>query len=107
MVLAPIARVALLDGFLVQVDDQFGNLIDAEDLPHGVQRLVAHLSLCSRPARSAASSRYRDSARMSRKLSEYTSAETATGSSKRPRSKAPFRRSSRLRTARYRITIDP
>ncbi|MGK5110689.1 MULTISPECIES: AfsR/SARP family transcriptional regulator [unclassified Geodermatophilus] len=48
----PTARVSLLDGFRVSVDD-----VRAEStvsgLPHGVQRLIAHLSLCGRPARGA------------------------------------------------------
>lgn len=53
MIVAPNSRVALLDGFVVQVDDRLGNVVEAEDLPHGVQRLVAYLSLCGRPGRSA------------------------------------------------------
>ncbi|PRY50148.1 DNA-binding SARP family transcriptional activator [Geodermatophilus tzadiensis] len=39
-------RVCLLDGFRVAVDG-----VDAGGLPRGVQRLIAHLGLCGRPAR--------------------------------------------------------
>jgi DNA-binding SARP family transcriptional activator len=46
------ARVALLDGFALWLPG--GRTADgADELPRGVQRLVAHLSLCRRPARTA------------------------------------------------------
>ena len=45
---ATTARVRLLDGFRVSVED-----VPAEGLPRGVQRLIAHLSLRGRPAREA------------------------------------------------------
>jgi DNA-binding SARP family transcriptional activator len=49
---ATTARVSLIDGFRVSVDDvHVGTTVDG--LPHGVQRLIAHLSLCGRPARGA------------------------------------------------------
>lgn len=46
------ARVALLDGFTLRLAGgcPAGG---TDDLPHGVQRLVAYLSLCRRPARTA------------------------------------------------------
>jgi DNA-binding SARP family transcriptional activator len=45
-------RVALLDGFSLEIGDgRPGTCVD--DLPRGVQRLVAHLSLAGRPARGA------------------------------------------------------
>jgi DNA-binding SARP family transcriptional activator len=46
------ARVHLLDGFRVSGDDGTAPTT-AGALPHGVQRLIAHLSLCGRPARGA------------------------------------------------------
>jgi DNA-binding SARP family transcriptional activator len=48
----PAARVALLDGFTLRLDDSV-RPVPADDLPRGVQRLVACLSLCGRPARTA------------------------------------------------------
>jgi DNA-binding SARP family transcriptional activator len=47
---APSARVALLDGFSL---DPGPWRTAADDLPRGVQRLVAHLSLVGRPTRGA------------------------------------------------------
>ena len=52
MNLAPAARVALLDGFTLRLDGDV-RPVPADDLPRGVQRLVAYLSLCGRPARTA------------------------------------------------------
>ena len=52
MNLAPAARVALLDGFTLRLDGDV-RPVPADDLPRGVQRLVACLSLCGRPARTA------------------------------------------------------
>jgi DNA-binding SARP family transcriptional activator len=46
------ARVALLDGFALRLPSGRATA-EADDLPHGVQRLVAYLSLCRRPARTA------------------------------------------------------
>jgi DNA-binding SARP family transcriptional activator len=46
------ARVALLDGFALVLPGGCP-AATADDLPHGVQRLVAYLSLCRRPARTA------------------------------------------------------
>jgi DNA-binding SARP family transcriptional activator len=46
------ARVALLDGFALRLPRGCATT-DPDDLPHGVQRLVAYLSLCRRPARTA------------------------------------------------------
>jgi DNA-binding SARP family transcriptional activator len=52
MDLASTTRVALLDGFSVEVGaGRPGAAVD--DLPRGVQRLVAHLSLAGHPARGA------------------------------------------------------
>jgi DNA-binding SARP family transcriptional activator len=50
---APTAtRIALLDGFtLHQVRGEHSTAVN--DLPRGAQRLIAHLSLCGRPGRSA------------------------------------------------------
>lgn len=48
---APYARVALLDGFALELADRDHGAPDV--LPRGVQRLVAHLSLTRRPARTA------------------------------------------------------
>jgi len=49
---APATRVALLDGFSLEIGNgRCGTTVD--DLPRGVQRLVAHLSLAGRPARGA------------------------------------------------------
>src|SRR3712207_7109255 len=45
------ARVTLLDGFGVQLGAG-GSRSALEELPHGVQRLVAHLCLSGRPPRS-------------------------------------------------------
>jgi DNA-binding SARP family transcriptional activator len=50
--LASAARVALLDGFTLRLDSAVRH-VPADDLPRGVQRLVACLSLCGRPARTA------------------------------------------------------
>lgn len=44
-------RIALLDGFAVHAEGEAASR--ADDLPHGVQRLVAHLGLSGRPARPA------------------------------------------------------
>ena len=52
MNLAPVARVALLDGFALRLDGD-ARPVAVDDLPRGVQRLVACLSLCGRPARTA------------------------------------------------------
>jgi DNA-binding SARP family transcriptional activator len=49
---APAARVALLDGFTLRLDGDV-RPVAADDLPRGVQRLVACLCLCGRPARTA------------------------------------------------------
>lgn len=46
------ARVTLLDGFRVHLGAEDGRAV-AEELPHGVQRLVARLCLSGRPPRSA------------------------------------------------------
>ncbi|MBM7809041.1 DNA-binding SARP family transcriptional activator [Geodermatophilus bullaregiensis] len=46
------ARVSLLDGFRVSVDDARAETT-VGGLPHGVQRLIAHLGLSGRPARGA------------------------------------------------------
>ena len=46
------ARVALLDGFSLTLTGSCRSP-DTDALPHGVQRLVAYLSLCRRPARTA------------------------------------------------------
>jgi DNA-binding SARP family transcriptional activator len=51
-VVAPPPRVTLLDGFSVHVGDAESRPA-LDDLPHGVQRLVAHLSLAGRPPRAA------------------------------------------------------
>jgi DNA-binding SARP family transcriptional activator len=48
--LAPATRVALLDGFALV---RGGTTAAVNDLPRGAQRLIAHLSLCGRPGRSA------------------------------------------------------
>jgi DNA-binding SARP family transcriptional activator len=50
--LAPVTRVALLDGFALERFDA-GATRAVNDLPRGAQRLIAHLSLCGRPGRSA------------------------------------------------------
>jgi DNA-binding SARP family transcriptional activator len=47
-----VRRVVLLDGFSLQSGDHRPGL-DGGDLPPGVQRLVAHVSLSGRPARAA------------------------------------------------------
>jgi DNA-binding SARP family transcriptional activator len=52
MELASTAHVALLDGFSLDVGDSRSGPA-TEDLPRGVQRLVARLSLGSRPSRAA------------------------------------------------------
>ncbi|MGY1709829.1 BTAD domain-containing putative transcriptional regulator [Geodermatophilus sp. SYSU D00758] len=49
---ASTARVSLLDGFRVSVDAASAGTAVGR-LPHGVQRLIAHLVLCGRPAREA------------------------------------------------------
>jgi DNA-binding SARP family transcriptional activator len=46
------ARVALLDGFSLHLGDTRSHPA-TDDLPRGVQRLVAHLSLAGRPTRGA------------------------------------------------------
>ena len=48
---APAARVDLLDGFALQLGTSHQE--EADVLPRGIQRLVAHLSLACRPARTA------------------------------------------------------
>src|SRR3954471_1251882 len=48
----PLTRVALLDGFALDCE-RAGVRTAVDDLPHGAQRLIAHLSLCGRPARGA------------------------------------------------------
>ena len=48
---APFARVALLDGFALELADHAHGSSDV--LPRGAQRLVAHLGLTRRPARTA------------------------------------------------------
>jgi DNA-binding SARP family transcriptional activator len=52
MVLATAPRITLLDGFTLQLGGG-GTEAEVGDLPHGVQRLVAHLCLSGRPARTA------------------------------------------------------
>lgn len=52
MELADAPRVTLLDGFTLQLDRRGPNAA-VGDLPHGVQRLVAHVTLLGRPARTA------------------------------------------------------
>jgi DNA-binding SARP family transcriptional activator len=49
---APAAHVALLDGFALHLGGADGGPA-VEALPRGAQRLIAHLSLCGRPARGA------------------------------------------------------
>jgi DNA-binding SARP family transcriptional activator len=49
--LAPATRVALLDGFTLELGDSGRRATDV--LPRGVQRVVAHLSLSRRSARTA------------------------------------------------------
>lgn len=52
MTLAPAPHVTLLDGFCLHLPDAVdGRRLD--DLPRGVQRLVAHICLTGRPPRSA------------------------------------------------------
>jgi DNA-binding SARP family transcriptional activator len=48
----PAPRVTLLDGFDLEVPGR-GRRSTVDDLPRGVQRLVAHLCLCPRPTRTA------------------------------------------------------
>src|SRR4051794_25150348 len=48
----PLTRVALLDGFALDCE-RAGVRTAVDDLPRGAQRLIAHLSLCGRPARGA------------------------------------------------------
>jgi len=48
----PTARITLLDGFGLDLPGRVRRSI-ADDLPRGVQRLVAHLSLSHRPTRAA------------------------------------------------------
>lgn len=48
----PTTRVALLDGFVIE-QCTAGVATALKDLPRGAQRLIAHLSLCGRPDRSA------------------------------------------------------
>jgi DNA-binding SARP family transcriptional activator len=50
---SPLARVTLLDGFGLEFPGR-GRRSTADDLPGGVQRLVAHLCLSHRPTRTAA-----------------------------------------------------
>lgn len=52
MRLAAYPRVKLLDGFALELD-AMNPASTVDDLPHGVQRLVAYLSLFRRPARTA------------------------------------------------------
>ena len=48
------ARVTLLDGFYLDLPGpRRSGDADARSLPHGAQRLVAYVSLCRRPARTA------------------------------------------------------
>jgi DNA-binding SARP family transcriptional activator len=49
---APATRVALLDGFALERSSG-GATAAVTDLPRCAQRLIAHLSLCGRPGRSA------------------------------------------------------
>jgi len=49
---APGPRLTLLDGFSLILGDEVSRSI-LDDLPRGVQRLVAHLGLSGRPARAA------------------------------------------------------
>jgi len=49
---ASATRVALLDGFAL-IRSQDGATTAVDGLPRGAQRLIAHLSLCGRPGRSA------------------------------------------------------
>ncbi len=53
---APAPRVTLLDGFSLEVPGR-ERRATADDLPRGVQRLVAHLCLCQRPTRTATAGR--------------------------------------------------
>jgi DNA-binding SARP family transcriptional activator len=48
----PEARVGLLDGFALERGAGGGHTV-VDDLPRCAQRLIAHLSLCGRPARAA------------------------------------------------------
>ncbi len=48
----PVARVTLLDGFRLEVPERHQRSA-GEELPRGVQRLVAHLCLSHRPTRTA------------------------------------------------------
>ena len=52
MDVATAPRITLLDGFTLQLGEG-GPEAEVGDLPHGVQRLVAHLCLSGRPARTA------------------------------------------------------
>ena len=52
----PAPRVTLLDGFGLEVPGR-GRRSTADDLPRGVQRLVAHLCLSPRPTRTATAGR--------------------------------------------------
>ena len=45
-------RVALLDGFTLEVHGD-GGVTALDELPRGAQRLIAHLGLCGRPGRGA------------------------------------------------------
>src|SRR5215210_6471783 len=56
MDVATAPRVTLLDGFTVQLGEG-GLEAEVGDLPHGVQRLVAHLCLSGRPTRTAIAGR--------------------------------------------------
>jgi DNA-binding SARP family transcriptional activator len=53
----PALRVGLLDGFFLTLDRRSGAVAVADDLPRGVQRLVAQLSLAGRPDRCAVAGR--------------------------------------------------
>lgn len=49
----PAVQVTLLDGFLITLDHRRDAETAVDDLPRGVQRLVAQVSLAGRPTRSA------------------------------------------------------
>jgi DNA-binding SARP family transcriptional activator len=50
---AATTRLVLLDGLSLYQQDDHGRDLPIPELPHGVQRLVAHLALAGRPGRSA------------------------------------------------------
>jgi DNA-binding SARP family transcriptional activator len=49
---APAARVTLLDGFTLRLGGRVPQA-DVDDVPRGIQRLIAHLSLAGKPARTS------------------------------------------------------